>query len=530
MKLRDRLLLFSTAQLLVFGALFALAYAAFDRTVPPMFERLLCDKTERVARLTAAALDLPLATHDHDAVAHAVAELVADPDFAYVAVRDTRRYTVYAHGEPSRGGVFDDDSYRARVVDDQIEAWAPVALEDEPAGAVAVGFRTARVAAIGRWAARLAVSVTLIWLLALLYALGFARSVVAPIRAMMEFSRKVAGGALSERLEIAAPGELRALRDHLNQMTADLECREADLKLAAAHAQDMQAELLAVSRVAGMAEVATGVLHNVRNVLTSLNTSVSAISDQVRSSRIAGLTRSIELVDRYPGGLPAFLATERGKVLPSYLSTVSRRLSEENAKVLAELGSINRHVDHIKSIVAMQQSCARSSSMLEPVALPDLIDDALQLSDAASASRGIAVVKDCPSITVTSDRHKLLQILINLIANARRSLEDRRATGAAPVSPAPPQLTVRVRQVDGHVEIAVIDNGVGIPAGDLHKIFHHGFTTKHGGHGFGLHTSATAARELGGSLQAASDGPGKGATFTLELPAAAGEDFHDLGN
>jgi len=65
----------------------------------------------------------------------------------------------------------------------------------------------------------------------------------------------------------------------------------------------------------------------------------------------------------------------------------------------------------------------------------------------------------------------------------------------------------------------VTDNGVGIEAGSLPKLFAHGFTTRSDGHGFGLHSAANAAGEMGGRLSAASDGPGCGATFTLELPA-----------
>jgi C4-dicarboxylate-specific signal transduction histidine kinase len=247
------------------------------------------------------------------------------------------------------------------------------------------------------------------------------------------------------------------------------------------------------------------------------------ISDQVRSSRVAGLTRSIELVDRFPGGLPAFLGTEKGKVLPTYLSSVSRRLSEENAKVLDELASVNRHVDHIKTIVAMQQSYARPSGVNEPIVIAALIDDALRMGESSFAKHGIEVVRDYAStLTVVADRHKLLQIMINLISNARHALKDHRAS--------PQQLTVRVRSTGATITIAVIDTGVGIPAENLDRIFQHGFTTKPRGHGFGLHASANAARELGGSLQVTSDGAGRGATFTLALPVTAKDTAHDLHN
>jgi signal transduction histidine kinase len=296
--------------------------------------------------------------------------------------------------------------------------------------------------------------------------------------------------------------------------------------------------------MAGMAEVATGVLHNVGNVLNSLNVSVAMISDQVRGSRVGGLHKSIALVDNFPGGLAAFLSTEKGKVLPSYLSSVAKRLAEENARMLDELAMVNRHVDHIKNIVAMQQSYARPTGLHEPVAIGALLDDALRMGEASFAKHGIEVIRDYePGLSFVTDRHKLLQIMINLISNARHALKDHRVppadSGAYPLADPHPlasthQLIVRVRRSPTGVTIAIADTGVGIPAENLDKIFQHGFTTKRGGHGFGLHASANAARELGGSLRVMSEGPGRGATFTLELPAvitsAHAETRHDLRN
>ncbi len=84
------------------------------------------------------------------------------------------------------------------------------------------------------------------------------------------------------------------------------------------------------------------------------------------------------------------------------------------------------------------------------------------------------------------------------------------------------QLTLRVRRQDADsVVIEVQDSGVGIQPEVLGRLFEFGFTTKKDGHGFGLHTSAILAKELGGELAAFSEGPGQGARFVLRLPAAA---------
>jgi signal transduction histidine kinase len=481
MKLRDRLLLFSTAQLIMFGAAFALAYGAFARSVLPMFEDLLRAKTEQVARNVAAEIEIPLGANDAARLARAVAHVVTEPDFAYLVVRDARDRAVLVRGALPLYPLFAGAEAHAQAGDGAIGAWQASTVEAARLGSVAVGFTTARFDAVASWGRRSAVGVTLMWFAALVYSLGFAR-----------------------------------------KTTAELEHREAEREAADERTRALRSELLAVTRMAGMAEIATGVLHNVGNVLNSLNVSVAMISDHVRGSRVAGLTRSIELVDSFPGGLPAFLGTEKGKVLPTYLSTVTRHLVEENARVLDELDSVNRNVEHIKSIVAMQQSYARPSGVREQVALAELIDDALHMGD-ASSRHGIEVITDYEGeLHLVTDRHKLLQIMINLLSNARHALKEREV---------PPQhLTVRVRSTSHDITIEVADTGVGIPAENLERVFRHGFTTKPGGHGFGLHASANAARELGGNLRAASDGAGRGATFTLELPRSGDGGAHDEGN
>ncbi|CAN5133852.1 hypothetical protein BH11MYX1_BH11MYX1_36910 [soil metagenome] len=520
MKLRHQLLMFSTAQLVVFGVLFALAYGALERKVLPMFEHLLEAKAVEVARSTGSALDVALGADDRVLMAAEFVTIGQDPDFRYAEVRDAHAVTVFSIGATPAATRDPGPPLVTTAVGHELHAWAPVSLEGMQLGSVTIVFSTARLDELDTWARRIGLGVGLLWLLALGYSILFARSFVTPIHTMMAFSRKVAGGGLAERLTITPPGELGELCDSLNQMTAYFERRAHDTKLAGERAETMQRELLSVLRRAGMAEIANGVLHNVGNVLNSLNVSVSLIGDQARTSRVGALTKSVELFDGFPGGLPAFLATDKGKLLPGYLASVSKRLVDENATMLAELDSVARNVDHIKAIVAMQQSYSRPNGISEPVVIGELIDDALRMGESSFAKHGIEVVKDYGTLApVSCDRHKLLQILINLISNARHALKD----GAH----AADRLTVRVRATATHVAIVVEDTGIGIPPENLEKIFQHGFTTKAGGHGFGLHASANATREMGGRLSIVSDGPGRGATVTLELPIEPESHGHD---
>jgi signal transduction histidine kinase len=144
-----------------------------------------------------------------------------------------------------------------------------------------------------------------------------------------------------------------------------------------------------------------------------------------------------------------------------------------------------------------------------------LVEDAIAMNFGALDRHGVEVERrfsDAPPARV--DRHRVLQILINLIRNAKYALDDSGRTDKL--------ITISIAPTDGKsVRIALADNGIGIPPENLTRIFGHGFTTRKDGHGFGLHSGALAAKEMGGSLSVHSDGLGHGATFTLELPVAS---------
>ena len=277
--------------------------------------------------------------------------------------------------------------------------------------------------------------------------------------------------------------------------------------------------LLVASRDAGMAEVATNVLHNVGNVLNSVNVSASIVSDRIRKSKCAGLTRVAALLSEHASDLTTFLAGSQGSHLPVYLQELAADLIAERDAASAELAVLRRNVEHIKEIVAMQQSYARRGGVSEMVDIRTLVEDSLRMNEGAFSRHGVTLVRDFQEVPpISVDKHKVLQILVNVIRNAKYACDES--------GNAEKRVTVRVRAVNGTMLIAVIDTGVGIPPENLERIFSHGFTTRKGGHGFGLHSCALAARDLGGSLQGESAGPGQGATFTLTLPLAQPERPH----
>ena len=290
------------------------------------------------------------------------------------------------------------------------------------------------------------------------------------------------------------------------------ERKEAEAKLEAMHSA-----LLNASRQAGMAEVATNVLHNVGNVLNSVNVSTGLIVEQVKKSRGENLARVVALLQSHAPDLGTYLTTDpKGRHVPTYLAQLAEQLLADQRAVVGELDSLQRNVEHIKEIVAMQQSYARFGGVKELINVVDLVEDGLRMNEGALGRHRVEVVREFEKVPpLNVEKHKVLQILVNLLRNAKHACQDSDRDDR--------RLTVRVSNGAGRVRISVVDNGVGIPSENLIRIFNHGFTTRKTGHGFGLHSGALAAKEMGGALEVHSDGPGQGAVFTLELPVLTPE-------
>jgi PAS domain S-box-containing protein len=280
-----------------------------------------------------------------------------------------------------------------------------------------------------------------------------------------------------------------------------------------ARLESLHQQLVEASHQAGKAEVATAVLHNVGNVLNSVNVSAGVLTERVKHSAASQLDRVARLLRDNEAHLADFLTQdEKGRHLVNYLESLVKRLATEKDSVLEELASLVRNIDHIKEIVTKQQSHARMIGVHESLNPVTLAEDAIGMQAAQFAAQPIQLRREFASVpAITVDRHKTIQILVNLLQNARRACLENSAT--------PGEITVRVGPGGpGRVQIEVVDNGIGIPAENLTRIFAYGFTTRTDGHGFGLHSGALAAKQMGGSLHVQSAGLGQGARFILELP------------
>jgi sensor domain CHASE-containing protein len=331
------------------------------------------------------------------------------------------------------------------------------------------------------------------------------RIVLGPIAKLTEHAVYIGkSDELTRKLSLSRKDEIGILSREFDSMTEKL----SQSRAAVVHA----------ARAAGMSEIATGVLHNVGNVLNSVNVAATLVADKTRNSGLADLRMAMQTVRDSQGDLSTFIANDpRGKYLYPLLTSLTEQLSAEQRTIVDEVRTLTDGIQHIKELIQSQQSYAGRSGVLEHVSIQDEIEKALQIT-AQSETAPVEIVRDFgDSEPCLVDRHRLLEILVNVIQNARQALAAAERPDA--------KLVLRIRRADDAanaedecIRIEIEDNGVGIPPENLDRIFTHGFTTRKEGHGFGLHTSANAATEMGGSLSATSPGPGLGATFLLNLP------------
>ncbi len=311
--------------------------------------------------------------------------------------------------------------------------------------------------------------------------------------------------------------ERRAIQTELEEQKISLEKEIDERKRMEREIEKIHRELMQASHQAGMAEVATSVLHNIGNVLNSINVSATLAEEKLKQFRVTNLAKAADLLEARAAE-PGFLTTDaKGKLLPGFLKTLSEDWTNLLAGSGRELKSLRQNVEHVKEIVATQQEYARFSGLIEKVKVSEMVEDAIRMNADALNRHEVELVRDYRADgMIEIEKSKLLQILVNFIQNAKQACVE----SARPDK----RIVLRLQQpAPGKIQIEVIDNGVGIPTENMTRIFNHGFTTRKSGHGFGLHSSANAAKVLGANLTVRSDGVGHGATFALELTLVADE-------
>ena len=271
-----------------------------------------------------------------------------------------------------------------------------------------------------------------------------------------------------------------------------------------------------MARQSGMAEVASSVLHNVGNVLNSVNVSSSLIKNHLKKIDIEKLMAVNQMLDEHQQDLGEFMSSDpKGLRLPGYLKLLANKWIIEYQSLNNELDRLEQNIQHIKEIVSLQQSYGGIINFAELLSLETILDEALTLTSINFLHHKITIKKEYAKLkSVFVDKLKLTQVVINLICNAKESCQESTNEDKC--------ILLKTGSVnDDLFFIQIIDNGIGINKTKQLQVFSYGFTTKKSGHGFGLHSSIIAINEMNGSLTVHSDGANKGATFTIELPYEA---------
>jgi signal transduction histidine kinase len=344
----------------------------------------------------------------------------------------------------------------------------------------------------------------LIFFIAVLVSLSVVKLIISrwvtrPLIKASTLARTMSEGNLSLKLDINQHDEIGELARAMDVMAAKLEAA--------------QKKLLEMARGEGRAEVTASILHNVGNVITSVNIIANSLKEESRYSKIPNFVKAAVMLKEHNHDLAGFLTNdEKGRKLPVYLVGLAKYLEEEWKDFSVRLTELCNHIRIITELIAVQQAPESAAGLTEVVSVAELLENAFQVNAPSMKNHGIEIVRSFESTpTCRLDQNRFMQIIINLLGNARDALKESNNT--------PKTITVELKKKgDNRIFIEVTDNGPGISRENINKVFELGFTTKEKGRGFGLHIAAIHAMEMGGKLTAYSAGPGKGASFILELP------------
>ncbi|MDJ0840217.1 MAG: response regulator [Acidobacteriota bacterium] len=313
------------------------------------------------------------------------------------------------------------------------------------------------------------------------------------------------------------------LRDISARKAAELEIHQRNEELEQI-VQDKTAQLeeanqeMGYNRDSDSNQKATDVLHNVKNVLTSLIVSTKMMEKIIDSSRVGKVDQVADLMKENRENLGEFITRDdKGKLIPEFLSSLATVLNKEQKMILDELYSLTQNLEHVNVSIQLQQSSAKVHQSLEELNVEMVFEEAVRVNQVSIRRHGITLERRFEQLPkIPAFHHMVLQILVNLISNAAEAMTR--------VDPERRVMILTACKTETDAILQVTDHGVGIAPETMGRIFGYGFTTRKSGHGFGLHSCRQLAEQMQGSLEVASEGIDKGATFTLMLPLEVEED------
>jgi signal transduction histidine kinase len=345
-----------------------------------------------------------------------------------------------------------------------------------------------------------------------------ADTITNPIVQLTKAAYAIAQGDYALPVKAISNDEIGGLAENFEQMRTTIKQYTGNLeKMVAERTNELreaQKELVEKAHQAGMADIAAGTLHNVGNLLNSVKASVEAMENVMRVTPLESLTKANKLLGENIDRLDDFILTDpRGKKLMHYYLKIEEPIQDACDQLGQNIKRVMEKIISISDVIAAQQSYAGVGGLTEKVKLADIIEDAITMQTGSISRHKIILVRDYADIPeIFVQKAKLVHILVNLIKNAKDAM-----IGTAPENKV---LALSITRDERAIIIKVKDSGCGIAAENLTKIFSHGFTTKKGGHGFGLHSCANYMKEMGGEIWAESGGVGKGAAFVLEFKNA----------
>ncbi len=306
--------------------------------------------------------------------------------------------------------------------------------------------------------------------------------------------------------------QMKSTEERILQFNKELEKRVEDRTLQLVAAQE---ELMDKAHRAGMAVIATDSIHNIGNILNSVNVSIEEMGNVLSHSKLGGLQKLSHLLSDHEQNLGNFFQKDpRAALLPRYLTGLASTLSSEQEVIQDEISCLVTKFNLMRDVVMTQQNYAKMNLETVNASIIDIVEDALRIQAPSLSDLEIRIHRNYRNkLTATLAKAKLVHVVTNLIKNSKEALKDKPKDGK------PPEMWIRISKTEnGWGEIRVTDNGCGIHKSSIKRIFNHGFTTKKNGFGFGLHSCANLMAEMGGHVLAESNGEGKGATFIVKFP------------
>jgi len=333
----------------------------------------------------------------------------------------------------------------------------------------------------------------------LLLVLVLNRVVLKPLALMTRHAVAIGGSEdLSARLDFQRSDEIGRLAREFDRMVERV--------------ADSRRQLVDQSFQAGFAELARGVLHNLGNAMTPIGVRLAALGQRLRQAPTEHAEQAAEEL-QHGATDPA-----RRADLEQFMRLACGEFARTIKAAQQDVAVLTRQAGIVQVALSEQMRSTRNEHVIESVRLPELIAQALEVvPDTCRQRLVIQADESLGKVGVVQLARTVLRLVLqNLIINASDAVRDAgKDRGVL-------RICARVtRDADGeHLHLQCQDDGVGIAAGNLDRVFEKGFSTKSGGsnYGIGLHWCSNAIGALGGRIWAASDGPGLGASIHLRLP------------